>query len=145
MKSEPGTYVLILQSRLSAQLQIGRWGQIDIDKGYYIYVGSAFGPGGVRARVLRHCRKKKKHHWHIDYLSVVLNPWCAWYSHDKNRLEHLWADVFVDMPDMISIPGFGCTDCKCSSHLFYSATTPDFTPFSSIAGAAVESCDLTDH
>ncbi|MFQ5579314.1 MAG: DUF123 domain-containing protein [Nitrospiria bacterium] len=54
MKSEPGTYALILQSRSEARGQVGRLGQINLKPGYYIYVGSAFGPGGVQARVSRH-------------------------------------------------------------------------------------------
>lgn len=139
MKSEPGTYALILRSRSPVKAQIGRLLQIDLELGYYIYVGSAFGPGGVQARVLRHCRRRKLHHWHIDYLSEFLSPHGAWYSHDISRLEHQWAEVLFDMSGMSSIQGFGCSDCKCSSHLFHTSTAPDFALFSNIAGAKVES------
>jgi Uri superfamily endonuclease len=62
MKSDPGTYALILQYDSKASTQIGRWRQIDLEPGYYIYIGSAFGPGGVRARVSRHCRGDKPKH-----------------------------------------------------------------------------------
>jgi len=54
LKSQPGTYALIIQSDSKTCVQIGRWRQIDLEPGYYFYVGSAFGPGGTRARVLRH-------------------------------------------------------------------------------------------
>ncbi|NIP37734.1 MAG: GIY-YIG nuclease family protein, partial [Candidatus Dadabacteria bacterium] len=68
MNSESGTYTLIYRNRSKTRVQVGRLGKIYIQPGYYIYVGSAFGPGGVRARVSRHFRKTKRSHWHIDYL-----------------------------------------------------------------------------
>ena len=55
-----GTYALVLRSDVSAATEIGRWGRLTIRPGYYVYVGSALGPGGVRARVSRHCRETKK-------------------------------------------------------------------------------------
>ena len=139
MKSEPGTYALILQSRSNAKAQIGSWRQIDLESGYYIYVGSAFGPGGVQARVSRHCRKTKPKHWHIDYLREFASPFGAWYSHETKRLEHRWAQLLRDMSGMSPIQGFGCSDCKCYSHLFHTSTAPDFALFSNIAGGKVES------
>lgn len=139
MESEPGTYTLIFRSRSKARVKIGRWRQIDLEPGYYLYVGSAFGPGGVKARVSRHCRSTKPKHWHIDYLRDFLHPVGAWYSHDMNRLEHQWAQVLSGMSGMFPIRGFGCSDCKCFSHLFQTSTAPDLALFSSIAGAKVES------
>jgi Uri superfamily endonuclease len=62
MQSNPGTYAIVFRSYKSTSIQIGRWGLLDIQPGYYIYVGRAFGPGGVQARVLRHCRKTKSKH-----------------------------------------------------------------------------------
>jgi Uri superfamily endonuclease len=68
LREGAGTYALILRSHSKATTQVGRWGRINLETGYYIYIGSAFGPGGVRARVSRHFRKEKRKHWHIDYL-----------------------------------------------------------------------------
>lgn len=100
--------------------------------GFYIYVGSAFGPGGVRARVLRHCRLAKAKHWHIDYLREFLSPMGACYSYDAMRLEHQWAQVLCDMSGMSSIRGFGCSDCQCHSHLFQTPSMPDPVLFSTV-------------
>lgn len=36
--------------------------------GTYLYVGSARGPGGLAARVLRHLAARKTRHWDIDFL-----------------------------------------------------------------------------
>lgn len=138
MQSEPGTYALILQSHSNATAQVGRWGSLAIEPGYYVYVGSAFGPGGVRARVLRHVRTAKARHWHIDYLRKFLSPVGAWYSHDARRLEHLWAQVFQDMRGVASVQGFGCSDCTCLSHLFHSTRAPSLKRFSALAGDGVD-------
>jgi Uri superfamily endonuclease len=125
MKSQPGTYALILQSHSKVNIQIGRWRQIDIQRGYYIYVGSAFGPGGVQARVLRHLRVEKLKHWHIDYLREYVSPQTAWVSYDTEKLEHRWAQIFFERNETSAIQGFGCSDCKCHTHLFHTLATPD--------------------
>lgn len=130
MQSRPGTYVHILECRDHALVEVGRWGRLAIAPGYYVYVGSAFGPGGVRARVLRHCRKDKAKHWHIDYLRDYMAPVIVWISYDAVRLEHRWAKSLAGMSGMQPINGFGCTDCTCPCHLFHSGTEPDFDRFS---------------
>ncbi len=127
MKSKPGTYALILKSDSKETIKIGRRLEIYIEPGYYIYVGSAFGPGGVKSRVLRHFRKKKSMHWHIDYLRNFLVPVGAWYSYDSNHLEHQWAQTLLKNKEITSIKGFGCSDCECYSHLFYTYTEPELS------------------
>ncbi len=139
MKPEPGTYALLMHNESRVTVSVGRLGHIKIEPGYYIYVGSAFGPGGVRARISRHLRMEKNFHWHIDYLREILYPYGAWYTHDKERLEHRWAQVLSKTDGRYSVKGFGCSDCKCFSHLFHSSTEPDLTLFSSLAVCNVES------
>ena len=139
MKSDPGTYALILRSSLSAEIQIGRWGCLHVKPGYYAYVGSAFGPGGVQARVARHFRKGKRRHWHIDYLSEAIDPVRAWYSYAPFRLEHDWARAFDQMADTSCVKGFGCSDCSCNGHLFAMSTNPDCAKIFRAIGRAVES------
>ena len=134
MKPQPGTYALILRSDSVTDVQIGRWGVLTTESGYYIYVGSAFGPGGVKARVLRHCRKVKSKHWHIDYLREHVNPVGAWYSYGSRQLEHLWARTISGMEGVSMVKGFGCSDCKCGSHLFLTALEPDLKQFIDSAG-----------
>ena len=63
----PGTYVLIISATRKINLRVGQAGQISVRPGYYMYAGSARGPGGLRARVLRHIKTTKRCHWHIDY------------------------------------------------------------------------------
>ncbi|MFQ5628965.1 MAG: DUF123 domain-containing protein [bacterium] len=101
-------------------IQIGRLGEIHTQKGYYIYIGSAFGPGGVRARVNRHLRITDFRHWHIDYLRPFVQILEVWYSHDQVRREHQWAEIFGLTPGLdIPLNGFGASDCRCPAHLFF--------------------------
>lgn len=138
MKPEPGTYVLILCSDSQAEVRVGRWGRLAVEPGYYLYVGSAFGPGGVRARVLRHCRKAKSRHWHVDYLRECLIPVGAWCSYAGRDLEHRWARSLAGMAGMTAIKGFGCSDCNCRAHLFATATAPELARFVDLVGGEVE-------
>jgi Uri superfamily endonuclease len=124
MQARPGTYALVLRSPSKATVRVGRLGCIALDPGYYVYVGSAFGPGGVRARVSRHFREQKPRHWHLDYLRDCTRPVGAWYSHDSRRLEHAWAQSLAALPGLSAIANFGCSDCSCQSHLFYTTARP---------------------
>jgi Uri superfamily endonuclease len=63
-----GVYVLILYLPYRRTIQIGRLGKFNFSDGYYAYVGSAFGPGGLAARLSHHLRRSHKPRWHIDYL-----------------------------------------------------------------------------
>ena len=138
MKSKPGTYVLILQSETVEAVQIGKWGQMDLQPGYYAYVGSAFGPGGVKARVSRHCRAEKSKRWHIDYLREHAQLVSVWYSHSPSRLEHRWATALAQLPGALSIKRFGSSDCSCESHLYFFDKRPDLAGFSTLAKMKIE-------
>ncbi|MBW1781079.1 MAG: GIY-YIG nuclease family protein [Deltaproteobacteria bacterium] len=129
MESKPGTYVLVLRSRSSTCTKIGRWGSLEIRPGYYMYVGSAFGPGGVLSRVSRHCRGAKSKHWHIDYLREYATPISIWYSHAPVHLEHQWAKALATMTDTTPVMGFGCSDCRCEAHLFFTPVEPERAAF----------------
>jgi len=119
MKSDPGTYALILQSHSNETIQIGRWGQLNLQPGHYIYIGSASRPGGVQARVSRHLHKNKRKHWHIDYLREHITPLEVWISYAAEYLEHEWVGILSEISELIPIQGFGCSDCRCFSHLFF--------------------------
>lgn len=121
MESRPGTYVLVLRCTGRKRIRVGKWGQLETNPGYYLYVGSAFGPGGVRARVSRHRRRKKAKRWHIDYLRAHAGLQEVWYTHGSERLEHKWARALEQAQATALVEGFGCSDCRCGSHLFYVA------------------------
>ena len=100
------------------QLQIGRLGGMQLSKGWYVYVGSAFGPGGLAARVSRHLQRHKTRHWHIDHLIWATTVREVWYSQRQRDLEHCWAQAALDQPAARNLlRGFGASDCQCLSHL----------------------------
>lgn len=124
LKTNPGTYTLILQSHLDITFQAGGWGQLPLQPGYYVYVGSAFGSGGLRARLSRHLRTDKRKHWYIDYLREHVTPVESWVSYETEHLEHTWAGILSEKPGLILIQGFRCSDCNCQSHLFFTTKMP---------------------
>lgn len=137
MKPEAGTYILVLRSDSCRQAQIGKWGILDIRPGYYLYVGSAFGPGGLPARVARHCRREKPRRWHVDYLREFAAPESVWYGYGPVRYEHDWAAALAKMEGVNPVKGFGCSDCRCEAHLFFSQEKPELRDFArAIEGSA---------
>ncbi len=87
-------------------------------KGDYIYIGSA--KGCLEARLQRHLSKNKRILWHIDYLlksekTKILQIWII----DK-KMECQTAEVVCQDPTTEIIKkGFGSSDCKCLTHLFF--------------------------
>jgi Uri superfamily endonuclease len=88
-----------------------------LEPGVYLYLGSANGPGGLRARVGRHLRAAKRPRWHVDQLTAAAGAraralaWpggseCAW----RAAVQAAGADV--------PVPRFGASDCRrCPAHL----------------------------
>lgn len=119
LPSDPGTYVLLLWLGKSKPIVVGKLGSIDFASGYYAYVGSAMGPGGLAARVRHHLRTNKKAHWHMDYLRPAVRIDGLFIATGRRIREHAWALRLAAAPvSGRSIDGFGCTDCRCGSHLY---------------------------
>lgn len=111
-----GTYVIVLHLNTVQSFQIGKLGYLKFQKGYYAYVGSAFGPGGLKSRIKHHITPKTSYHWHIDYLNAAVKE--VWVSDHGARFEHEWGKMLGKNASE-KILGFGCSDCTCDSHLFY--------------------------
>lgn len=101
-------------------IQVGRLGRLHLRAGTYLYVGSALGPGGLRARVARHLRPYKRLHWHIDYLLQVSRAKRLFLAYGRQRLEHAWARQLCRQPQAeLPLSGFGASDCGCPAHLVH--------------------------
>lgn len=134
MKKQPGTYILRLFSSQTWTVDVGALGAQTITAGYYLYVGSAFGPGGVYSRGKRHLAPTKIRFWHIDYLTTELSIDEIWFSYQPSQMEHQWAACLSQMPGAeISIPGFGSSDCQCPAHLYFYPQEPTIQEFLSVA------------
>lgn len=111
-----GAYILLIHLKTSLILDLPRLPSDSVDPGWYAYAGSAYGPGGLKARLARHERKKKRLHWHIDRLTVHARPHAIPIV-DGNECVIVSA-LLASKRFHVSIPGFGNTDCrKCRSHL----------------------------
>ncbi|PSP88059.1 DUF123 domain-containing protein [Halobacteriales archaeon QS_4_69_34] len=112
-----GTYTLVLERDLGATIEVGALGEHEFPAGWYVYTGSALGPGGF-ARVERHRAvadgENDTRHWHVDHLL----------GHPGTTIERVVRSEDVDAECAITrvlpgrrVPGFGASDCECGSHL----------------------------
>ncbi|MGC9317569.1 MAG: GIY-YIG nuclease family protein [Armatimonadota bacterium] len=110
-----GSYVLILTLQRPATIRVGALGEVVFEAGAYAYVGSAM--GGLQARIDRHLRGQKRMHWHIDYLLADAQVIDVVRVESHERLECRIASALA--AQLRGVPGFGCSDCACDSHLFF--------------------------
>jgi Uri superfamily endonuclease len=125
IQASPGTYALLLSSATDTVIRVGRLGNLRLQPGFYVYVGSALGSGGVRGRLGHHMRPAERPHWHIDYLRKKTTLEAVWFCYNRKPQEHAWAKRFAAMPGAsVPMAGFGSSDCACESHLFYFKDCP---------------------
>lgn len=110
-----GDYMIVLQMEEDSTITVGSLGDIRFPKGYYVYVGSA--RKNLDQRIAHHKALRKRRHWHMDYLRNACRFTGAIPIRTKEDLEHKLAEALSGIADW-TIPGFGCTDCSCKSHLF---------------------------
>ena len=125
-----GTYILLFYLKRETVISVGKWGKYSFPVGYLAYVGSALGPGGLAARLKHHMHSTARPHWHIDFLRPRARLVEIWFSEFEKHLEHLWATMLNQLNATVRpFKGFGCSDCKCPSHLFYFPRRPSFRIF----------------
>jgi Uri superfamily endonuclease len=117
--------VLIIENHADIEVEIGKIGRIEFKKGFYAYVGSAL--SGLDRRIERHLRNpgdNKKLHWHIDYFlacSTVEVKEVVFAETEERKECEIAANMHLKKR-VGSIENFGCTDCSCKSHLFFSSS-----------------------
>jgi Uri superfamily endonuclease len=123
-----GAYVLLLWLSSSEDVTVGKLGTISFARGFYAYVGSAMGVAGFK-RVGRHldvaAGRRKTQKWHVDYLLPVSEVIKTVEIETQERIECRIAHSLRKNPSLASIRGFGSSDCRCCSHLFYSRRLND--------------------
>lgn len=123
--AQHGAYALHLRLCQPERLAVGRLGGFLFPAGEYAYLGSALGPGGLRARLGRHLAGDGRPHWHIDYLrrqaEVIAVGWAlCGSSRQPPSLECDWSRALAALSvSTIPAPGFGASDCHlgCAAHL----------------------------
>ncbi len=112
-----GAYALVLRLERETALDIAALGRPVLPAGLYLYAGSAWGRGGIRARAARHLRLPKARVWHVDRLTeaAAVDRVLAFPGGDECAL----AARAVALGAGVPVPGFGASDCRrCPAHLF---------------------------
>ncbi|RLI07941.1 GIY-YIG nuclease family protein [Candidatus Bathyarchaeota archaeon] len=115
-----GAYCLCIAVEREVAVEVGALGRRVFAPGCYIYVGSAM--NGLEARVRRHLNTSrgvfKAVHWHIDYLlkEAGVRVEAVYTRLSDERIECFIAAAVSRRGQPVK--GFGCTDCRCESHLF---------------------------
>ena len=110
-----GTYILILEMP-EAQIRVGALGIVNVPKGTYCYVGSAM--NGLDQRIGRHLSKGKKIRWHIDHLTEICTQIEAYEAATQEITECGLGKLVLESGGSGFAKGFGCSDCRCFTHLF---------------------------
>lgn len=117
LTSAPGLYALALRLLARTEIAVGALGAHVFPAGPYVYVGSAWGSGGLSARLGRHLRGGGKRHWHVDALRARAEPVAIWWA-EGARDECAWAQrLLADPGAQVIVPRFGASDCTCAAHL----------------------------
>jgi Uri superfamily endonuclease len=127
-----GCYLLWAWLEQVKRLEIGRLGVFHLTPGFYGYVGSAHGNGGLRARLQHHLESSACPHWHIDYLLEWARPVELWWAVSDRKLEHDWAELLEKSRRFHQpIPRFGASDYRRTTtpHLFFTKNRPPFRWF----------------
>ena len=129
-----GIYSLVLFLQCKTVLSIGALGSQIFPKGYYVYTGSAFNTGGLKARIKHHINKNNpntRSFWHIDFFLTHQNSkviGVVAMQTDKKMECKINSYIKDEKEARVLVPGFGSSDCKknCKSHLlFFSDTVKD--------------------
>lgn len=144
-----GTYTLLFSLDGDATITVGALGEIDFPSGAYAYTGSAGGRSGF-TRLQHHDHvatgDSTTTHWHIDYLL----------SHPDAALHSVITATGVDVECRIAREldaeptlQFGCSDCKCESHLHHNPTLTELvaavdTTYNTVEGATPVLHSVTD-
>jgi sugar fermentation stimulation protein A len=111
-----GAYLLVLGLHAPARILVGSLGAIDFPRGTYAYSGGAL--TSLQARVARHFSTEKKVHWHIDHLRSKADPVEALVLRSEEDLECMINEMVASLDGALPFaPGFGCSDCRCKTHL----------------------------
>ena len=111
------TYCLMIMLSTNSQITVGKLGKLDFKKGYYVYVGSAL--NSIEGRIKRHLKDEKKLFWHVDYLLNSSNTIIKEVIFEDSSQKWECNIAMQISKKGIPLKKFGCSDCKCDSHLFY--------------------------
>ncbi len=149
-----GTYILIVRVEQAIHVTLGRLGDFELVPGYYLYVGSACGEGGIRDQIDLYRQFPHEPTSHVDILLSHAELVEVWYSESNRRLAGEWAELLATVPGLRQpLRRFGSSEYHRShiNHLFYSKKAPRFQWFRNLvrdwSEDAIEPacCPMTAH
>ncbi|MDG6224299.1 MAG: GIY-YIG nuclease family protein [Candidatus Thermoplasmatota archaeon] len=114
--AEPAVYILELFIPDEIVIDVGKKGPVRFEGGSYLYVGSA--KRGLRSRASRHLFVSERRRWHIDHIVACSSERRIWWTPYTEGGECGAAHRLSFEHE--GIPGIGCSDCRCHTHLFRS-------------------------
>jgi Uri superfamily endonuclease len=121
---DKGIYYLVFENP-GCTIRVGALGALTFRAGWHIYVGSALGSGGLQ-RLRRHISlsqlRDKQPKWHVDYL-LTSSCFSLVYAVFAVTEDHLECRLARELNEG-GILKFGCSDCSCTSHLYYRQGDP---------------------
>ncbi len=115
-----GSYFLVIKVERDVIVRTKRK-EFPLKAGYYVYVGSAM--NSIEKRVERHFKKDKKLHWHIDFLLKESELLRAYLIPSDAKIEK---ELSMEVSKFGKpIEGFGASDLKINSNLYYFKDEPD--------------------
>jgi Uri superfamily endonuclease len=135
-----GTYALLLRLDKPQKIMVGALGLLDLSPGWFLYIGSAYGPGGLASRLARHRRRaNKRFHWHIDYVRAATTLVELWTHEGRERQECFWAAAAATLAGAAVVaPGFGASDCRCPSHFYHYPLRPQPKAFARLTQTTID-------
>lgn len=118
-----GSYLMLLELPEAVRLAAGALGELDYPAGWYVYAGSA--RKNLRQRMARHARRTRKaRHWHLDWLTPHASRISSLGIAGLENRECALAAGLQALGGRM-VPGFGCSDCRCPSHLYHFEHNPE--------------------
>ena len=115
--SGTGAYVLVIELTAPFGFEVAGLPRARLAPGRYAYCGSAYGPGGLKARIGRHLRTDKAVRWHVDRLTAA-GRIVDFRAVPGGRECDLLARVLDTPGASVPVPRFGSSDCRrCPAHL----------------------------
>jgi len=112
---QSSVYILMMYIPDDTRISVGSLGEIDLVAGTYAYTGSS--KSGLHIRAFRHLGIPEKKRWHIDHITSIAVEKSVWKKAYSPKEECKTAEVLEEMYP--GPGGFGSSDCKCRTHLFY--------------------------
>jgi Uri superfamily endonuclease len=118
-----GVYCLVLWLPRARSVAFSRRATGRFPRGWYVYTGSA--RRNLLPRLLRHLRRRKPRHWHIDHLRAVSSLRQIWVWPWTGGAECRMSTMIRHLPHATCpVEGFGASDCRCLAHLICFPSQP---------------------